>query len=173
MPVEVALIIEPAIDFTTLLGITHEALRRNIASAADASHRRLSLSEKYLTCLASLRNEETTSISNSLSHVSFGVLVIADDRSLLDILQQTLGMSFVQAETVAPGMNMAVLTGTLEQWRDAVAAGTDRTASPAVRTCYSKILLLFDHAGLTAIWSDYDRSTLPNRSGFLLEPRRV
>ncbi len=169
MPVEAVLITAPAIDFTTLLGLTHQALGYSIASVADANHRKMVDAEKFLSCLAAFKQEFGEITPNLLSHVSFSVLVIAEERDLLDILERTSGMSFVRADTTAPNVNVAVLTGTLAQWRDAVASGTQEAIPPAVRTCYSKILLLFDRAGLTSVWSNFERRTSPDRSGFLLE----
>jgi hypothetical protein len=94
--------------------------------------------------------------------------VIAEERDLLNILERTSGMSFVRAETTAPNVNLAVLTGTLAQWRDAVVSGTDEATPPIVRTCYSKILLLFDRAGMS--WNNFERHSAPDRNGFLLKP---
>ena len=85
----------------------------------------------------------------------------------MDILERTSGMSFVHAETTAPNVNIAVLTGTLAQWRDAVVSGTDQATPSTVRTCYSK--MLFDRAGLTSVWNNFERTTAPDRSGFLLK----
>ena len=168
MPVEAVLITGPAIDFSTFLTITHDALEYSIASAADASHRKMVDAEKFMSCLAGFKEEFGEITPNLLSHVSFSVLVIAEEGDLLDILERT-AMAFVRAETTAAGVNLAVITGTLAQWRDAVAAGTDEATPPTVRTCYSKILLLFDRAGLTSVWSNFERHTAPDRSGFLLE----
>ena len=172
MPVEAVLISGPAIDFSTLLSLTHDAMGYSIAGVADASHRKMVDAEKFLSCLAAFKEEYGEITPNLLAHVSFSILVIAAERDLLDILERTSGMSFVRAETTAPNVNVAVLTGTLAQWRDAVAAGTTEAAPSIVRTCYSKILLLFDRAGLTSVWSDFDRRTAPDRSGFLLEDKR-
>ena len=166
MPVEAVLITGPAIDFATLLTLTHQATGKNIASNADASHRKLVDAEKFLSCLAALKGEPEIT-SNLLAHASFTVLVIAEERDLLDILERTSGMSFVRAETAVSSVNLAVLTGTLAEWRDAVACGTDETAPSTVRTCYSKILLLFDRAGLSSVWDRFERHT--DHSGFLLE----
>ena len=170
MPVETALIIQPAIDFTTFLGLAHEALGYNLAGAADASHRKMVDAEKFLSCLAAFKDESAEITTNLLSHVSFGVLVIADERSLFDVLQVVSGMPFVRA-LAAPRVEMAIISGTLRQWHDAVASGTDETTPPNVRTCFSQILLLFDRAGLTSTWSDFERGMALDRSGFLLERR--
>src|SRR3972149_6136218 len=173
MPVEAVLITKPAIDFESLWRLTYEALGYNIAGAADASGRKMVDAEKFLMCLAALKDESAEIITaNLLCHVSFSVLVIADKRDLLDILEMTSGMSFVCAETTAPDVDIVVLTGTLSQWKIAVASGTNEDAPPTVRACYSKILFLFDRAGLTSVWQDYDRTTARDRSGLLLEDRR-
>ncbi len=169
MPVEAALITVPSIDFTTLLSLTHGALGYNIADNADASHRKLADAEKFLSCLAALKEDGGEITPNLLPHVSFTLLILADERDLLDILERASGMSFVRADTTAPGVSLAVVTGALGQWKEAVASGVGEAATPAVRICYSKILLLFDRAGLTAVWNDFERRPAPDHSGFLLE----
>ena len=173
MPVEAVLITEPAIDFTTFLSVTYEALGYNIAGAVDSSGLKMVDAEKFLMCLAALRDESAKIITaDLLCHVSFGVLVIADKRDLLAILEMTSGMSFIHTETTVPNVDIVVITGTLLQWKTAVASGTNEDAPPTVRACYSKILLRFDCAGLTSVWQDYDRTTARDRSGLLLEDRR-
>lgn len=174
MPVEAVLIQQPAIDFTTLLTISGQALGHNIAKAADSSHRKMADAEKFLSCLSALRDEAVATLSpNLFSHVSFSVLLLADNYDLLDILECAAGMPFVRAETTAArDIDLCVITGTLQQWRDAVAAGTAQSSLPNVRLCYSKILLLFDRAGLAAVWNDYDKRPSADHSGFYLEDKR-
>jgi hypothetical protein len=157
MPVDAAFIAGPAIDFATLLSLTHKALGYSIANNADASHRKLADAEKFVSCLAEMKEEGGEITPNLLSHVFYSVLIAAEERDLLDILERTSGMSFLRADTMAAGINLAVVSGTLAQWKDAVAAGTSEATSPTVRTCYSKILLLFDRAGLTSVWSNFER----------------
>lgn len=169
MAVEAVLVTTPAIDFGTLLNLAHDALGYNLASAADASHRKLVDAEKFLFCLAALKEEDSAITPKLLAHVFFSVLVIADERDLMDILEQTCEMSFVRAETTVPNVNLAVLSGTLAKWKEAVLSGTNEAAPATVRTCYSKILLLFDRAGLSAVWNNFERRTAPDRSGYLLE----
>jgi hypothetical protein len=170
MFVETVLIIAPAIDFATLLSLAHETLGYSLAAAADASPRKLSDAETFLVCLAALKDESAEITSNLLSHVSFSVLVIAEERDLLDILERTSGMAFVRAKTTARNVNVAVLTGTLAEWKNAVASGTNENASVTTRTCFSKILLLLDRVGLTSVWSDFERQA--DCSGFCLEDKR-
>jgi hypothetical protein len=170
MPVNVALIAQPSIDFNTLLGITHEALGRNIAANADNAHRKVSPSEKFVMCMASMTSQDQIT-ANLLSHVSFTILIIIDDYSVLDIINVASGMSFISTDSDVSGCSLVVMTGTLAQWRDAVASGTSRSAINAVRNCYSKILVLFDQLGLSNVWRDYDRSS--DRQGYYLEYNNV
>jgi hypothetical protein len=168
MPVEAVLVSSPAIDFTTLLSLTYQALGQNIGNTADASHRKMVDAEKFLSCLAVLKDRSGEITKEILSHVSFSVLVIADECDLADILDATSGMSFVHS-VPTPNIGIVVVSGTLQQWHDAVASGTKETALPTVRACYSKILLLCDRAGLTSVWSDFDRRMAHDHNGFILE----
>ncbi len=168
MPVEAVLITGPAIDFGTLLSLTHNAMGYSLAEAADSSARKMVETEKYLSCLAAFKEENSEITPNLLIHAYFAVLVMAEERDLLDILEYA-NMPFVRGDTMAPGVKISLLTGNLAQWRDAVAAATSEIVPPTVRTCFTKILLLFDRAGLSAVWSNFDRTTAPDRSGFLLE----
>lgn len=171
MTPEVVLIQQPAIDFATFLGLSHEALGYSPARACDASHRQLSDAERFLSCLAAVRDSKAPAgLSPSLlRHVSFSVLVAADERDLVDILQAAAGMPFVTTSTIRPRVQLAVVTGTLAQWRDAVVSGT--AAEGAVRACYCKALLVFERAGLSHVWHDFHKRTTPDKL-FLLEDKR-
>ena len=104
---------------------------------------------------------------NLLSHVSFSVFVVADERDMLDILERCAGMPFVTAETTVRGVTAAVVTGTLAQWRDAVAAGSVTKPSRPVRAGFNKVYGLFCGEGLN-VWSDYRAREAPDRT-LLLE----
>ena len=63
-------------------------------------------------------------------------------------------MAFVSAETLVRGVMAAVVSGTLAQWRDAVAAGCMRDAKPTVRIGFNKIYDIFCGANLD-VWGNY------------------
>jgi hypothetical protein len=166
---EVLLITTPAVDFRAFLGACLQVLGYSPVRAADASPRDLSAAEKFLSCLAALRDQKAPAglAANLLSHVSFSLLLIADERDLLDILERCAAMPFVTAETTVRGVTAAVITGTLAQWRDAVAAGSVREAEPSVRTGFNKVYGLFCGEGLN-VWGDYRTREAPDRT-LLLE----
>jgi hypothetical protein len=63
-----------------------------------------------------------------------------------------------------------VVSGTLAQWRDAVAAGTNVNTLAPLRDAYSKVLSIFERVGLLSAWSGFNRTS--DRNGFLLEDKR-
>lgn len=169
-----ALIQQPAIDFPSFLAACHEMLGYSPSRAADASRTRMSDSERFLSCLAAIRDQEApTGVTPSLlAHVSFSVLIAAEERDLIDILSIAGSMPFVASETVARDVFAAVVTGTLGQWRDAVVSGTNLHEDNNVRTCYCKVLLLFESVGLNRVWSDFTKKPGTDRLFYLEDKRK-
>jgi hypothetical protein len=163
------LVQQPTIDFGTFLGVSREALGYNPADSSDASQRDLSDAERWVSCLAAMTDPKAKAglMPTLLSHVQFSVLVVVDERDALGVFQVAAGMPFVVADTVQRGIMLAVLTGTLSQWRDAVKTGTAPENTPSVRAFYAKALLRFDEAGLGNVWQDFDRKTTPDRLLYL------
>lgn len=166
------LIQQPAIDFTTLLGLSHKMLGYNLAGRADQSHIR-SDSEKFISCLAALRDPNAPAgvTPNLLTHVSFSALIAADERDLIDILEAAAGMPFVSAETTMRGVMVAIITGTMAQWRDAVKSGASPAVEFPVRACYCQIMSLFEQVGLN-VWRDFQIKPHSDKTFFLEDKRR-
>jgi hypothetical protein len=160
---ECLLITTPAVNFRAFLSACLQVLGYSPARSSDAAPRELSESEKFLSCLAALRDQKAATglTPNLLSHVSFSVFVVADERDMLDILERCAAMPFVTAETTVRGVTAAVVTGTLAQWRDAVAAGSTRNVEPSVRAGFNKVYGLFCGAGLN-VWGDYRTREAPD-----------
>lgn len=165
---ECVLIQQPNVDFGAFLGISRDALGYSPAAASDASAKQQSDAERFLSCLAAMQDEKARAglLPSLLSHVSFSALIIADERDALGIFQASGGMPFVVTETVRRGLLLAVMTGTLAQWRDAVKTGSHPSQEQNIRACYSKLLLLFEQSGLN-VWQDFVRKTTPDRLLYL------
>jgi hypothetical protein len=161
----VLLVASPSVNFGGFVERCHQVMGYSPASAADASPLILSESARFLHCLAAMRDKEArVSVAPPrafLSHVSFSVFVVADERDLLDMLGCCVGMPFVKAETTVRGVMAAIITGTLAQWRDAVAAGCVRDAEQSVRIGFNKIRGLFSGENLD-VWSDYRMREAPD-----------
>jgi hypothetical protein len=92
---------------------------------------------------------------------------MADERDLVDILEAAAGLPVVTSETLARNVMLAILTGTLAQWRDAVVSGSTRTAEYNVRQTFCQIMALFEQAGLGKVWKDYQPKPLDDNTFFL------
>jgi len=158
MQADAVLIQQPSIDFAKFLGLSHKMFGYSPARSADASRKQLSDSERFLSCLAALKDDQApvSLPPHLLTHVSFSVLLAASERDLLDVLEYCAGMPFVAADTVARGIQAAVVTGTLAQWRDAVISGCQPEVEPTVRILFNKILGIFESANLK-VWNDCGR----------------
>ena len=166
---ECLLINTPKIDFPAFTGACLQVLGYSPMRAADATSREMPDAEKFLSCLAALRDKKAPAgfAANLLSHVLFSIFLVADDRDLLDILEHCSGMSFVTAETTVRAVTAAVVSGTLAQWRDAVAAGSTRTVESSVRAGFNKVYSLFRSLDLD-VWGDYRAHEAPDHT-LLLE----
>lgn len=170
----VALINQPAIDFQTFLGAAHQMFGYSPATASDNVRREQSDAERFLSSLAAMR-DKNASVGlppNLLSHVSFSVFIVCDDRDLIDILNAASGMPSVSAETQARGVIATVISGTLAQWRDAVKSGASPEVERNVRSCFCKIMAMFSRVGLDGIWKDFQAKSMPDQTFYLEDKRR-
>jgi hypothetical protein len=164
------LITTPAVDFDRFLTDGHKMTGRSLATSADSTRRQISDTEKFLSCLAVLNGDTGVGFPpRLLAHVSFSMLVWGDDRDLLDVFQ-LCGMPFVMTDTIARGIQAGVITGTLSEWRDAVASGLRQSIEPAVRHIFGQMLIRFEQSGLSAVWADFSKKASP--IGFYLEDKR-
>ncbi len=117
MKPEAVLITQPAIDFQTLLGLGRKVFDRHLGSATDTCRRNLSPSERFLSCLAAMRDPKAPLglARHLLAHVTFSVFIGADEEDMLDILERCPRMPAVVAETTVRGVQAALITGTLAQ----------------------------------------------------------
>lgn len=171
MTPEVLLIHRPAIDFQRFLGVSHKVLGYSLAATADQSHRELDDAERFLSCLAAMKDEPLPAfVPRLLSHVAFSVLLVADEADMVAILETCAAMPFVTAETVMRHIHAAVVSGTLAQWRDAVASGSVPAAAHNVRACFNRLHALFISEGLN-VWTDFRTREAPQQTFFLEDKR--
>lgn len=172
MAADALLIQIPCVDFGVFLGLCQQALGYSPSEVVDASPVRRSEPERFLSCLAALWDRQAPAGMplRLLSHISFSVLVAADERDMLDILQVVSGMPFVVTETLMRSVQLAVITGTAAQWRSAVKAGSSCDVGLNVRALFNRVMVLFESAGVS-LWKDYECRPMQDHT-FLLEDKR-
>lgn len=170
----VVLIVKPAVDFDAFISISHQLLGYNPASAVDQSRAGHCDIERFISCLAALRDTNAPAglAPNLLSFAHFGFLIAADERDLIDIIECAAGIPLVCADTVSRGVIEAVFVGSLTQWRDAVKTGTNPTLEHNVRTCFCQIMDAFGRIGLGKVWNDCQVKPMGDKTFFLEDKRR-
>ena len=171
MTPNVVLIQTPITDFTTLLTVTKQALGYNVVASVDASPVQRTDAERFLSCLASMQDRDAKPglAPHLLSHVSFSLLIAADDTDTLPILSVT-EMPFVVVDTRVRGVQLAIVSGTLAAWHDAVKHGSSRYVSASVRLAFNRIREVFIAANIN-VWKDC--SVIRQTDGtLLLEDKR-
>lgn len=173
MPATVVFIQEPGYDFNLLLSACHDGLGYSPAAKIDQSRIKHSDVERFLNCLASIRDADAPAgvTPNLLHFASYTALLAAEERDLTDILEASSGMSFVTADTKHRGICLGIVHGSLAQWRDAVVSGCSASAMPNVREHYGKVMALFHARNLGWVWKDYTAKQMPDKT-FLLEDKR-
>ena len=170
---DAVLIQVPSIDFRTFIGLSHKVLGRSPAAPSDACRRELSDAERFLSCLAALRDERApVGLSpHLLQHVSFSAFIGADERDMLEILQLCAAMPFVVVETIVRGVQAAVVTGTLSQWRDAVVSGCSQRL-PYARAALLQQVARPVHGRRPKCVGRLHASQPPDQTFLLLEDKR-
>lgn len=163
-------IAEPAVAFDTLLTACNEALDHKVTVGVDSTAKKLSDSERFLSILAAIRDAKAPVglPPNLLVHVSYSVLTVASEPDMIDILEACSGMPFTYAETKIRGVLISIITGTMQQWRDAVVTGTKHYQT-VIRAGFNQIHDLFVQAGLCQIWNDYEQKIQDDGTYVLLE----
>ena len=166
------LITKPNIDFNTLLGLSSQLLGYSPAHRVDEIPFVLSDTQRFLECLAAVHSEEAeaSGLPYLLSHVSFSVLAVADTRDMLDILQDASGMPFVVSETEDRAAQLAVITGTLAQWKVSVKSGMSMWSTHNVRVFFNRVMAAFQASDID-VWRDCERRPMADRTLYLEDKR--
>jgi hypothetical protein len=173
MQPEILIVQRPDVDFPTYLAVAMKVLGHSPASAADASPHQLTTASRFLSCLAAMKNSEAEVGLNPklLAHVMYSVLVVADEPDILDMMECTGGMPFVTTETIARGVLLAIMSGSLAQWKLAVVAGSTPEMSPGVRFAFNQIQKQFQSESIN-LWADYQQRQAADHVTFLLDDKR-
>jgi hypothetical protein len=164
------LIQQPVISMDTLMGACSQMFDHNVAEAVDRDQRKLADAEKFLSVLEAMRQPGAPVglPPDLLGHVTFSVLTVGSMWDMLDFVAVCSGLPQVLADTKERDIIVVVTTGTLGQWRDAVALGCSERQKPLIRESFNQIHSVFVSNGLTSVWRDFDQRTSTDQQTFLL-----
>jgi len=161
---------QPAVAFSELLSACNEILDHSVTTSVDSTVKKLSDSERFLSILSAMRDKNAPAClpPHLLTHISFSVLILSNENDMLDILEACGGMPFTYAETKRSGILVAVVTGNVQQWRDAIVTGTQHKHSE-LREGFNQMHNLFVEVGLHQVWEDFEQKPQDDGTYLLVE----
>lgn len=109
------LIQSPRVDFAKFLQTCEKLLPHRPAALSDASPRRLSELERWLSCLAGFRATDDIE-SDVARHAMLSVLIWAPHDQLREFVE-LCGLPHITTHTVNFAFSAAVVSGTLYHWQ--------------------------------------------------------
>jgi hypothetical protein len=150
------LVTQPALSIENLALACSQLFNHRVSEGIDNSPRKLCDAERFLSIIDAMREPGAPASlpPDLLKHVTFSVLTVADEMDMITVLEICSGMFVTLAETKGRGIMVAVITGTLKQWRDAVIAGCNKRVIYEVRAGFNQIHSLFVGTGLGDAWKN-------------------
>ncbi len=172
----VLLAISTSMDLVHFLPAARKVLGYSPAKAADSVAVPLQDTAHQLACLAAFKDEHaSTSLRASpycLKLFQMGFFIVADERDMLEILE-VVAMPFVITESLARGVDAAIISGSLAQWRDAVkmACHPRTQLARGARHAFNSIYKLLCDQGLKEMFNGLKVLEQSDHT-FLLEDKR-
>ncbi len=169
----VALILLTKLDSETFLPLSRKVLGYSPASHADSLTIPLKELAHSVACIASFKHEDNSPLLGvespffNLFHAGF--LIAADERDMIEILEFT-AMAYTRTETLSRGIEAAVISGSLPQWRDAVKLSCS-LAGPrpprGVRHAFNSVYNILLNNGMQSLFAGLQVTNLQDKTFFL------
>lgn len=166
----VALVQFSYLDLGKFIKIARLTLDKNPASTPDSAGFDPPL--HHALCVAALMGDispKSEECRDILSLLQAGFMFAVDDRYTAEVLS-VASMASILVPTVERGVELAFVSGTLLQWREALVRGSSRKVSMAVRDIYNKVFREFKTARLSGAF-DLKIVQQPDQT-FLLEYKK-
>lgn len=164
-------------DWATFLKVAQEGTGYNPLRGVDSLGRELSDPAKFIAALSAFQDRSElerpiAAIRESRSvqrHLFYQFLLIADADTVREALERT-DINITSAPSTN-GLEIALMSGTLQQWRDATLECCTQTAPYNLRFAFDGVVIHFERLGLQDLWHDWRKRALPDQT-FLIEHKK-
>ena len=160
--IAVKLVMFSAYNTDVYLQIARSVLGHGIATRADAES--TSDETHNMLCVAGLVDGMLDDVEQ-LYYAAYGVA--ADERDMPEIIQVG-GLSHIWVDSTERGVRVAVMSGSLPAWRDAICRGCRPGCGSEVRKVYNKVYIDLTQRSLDSIFEGAVRRPQEDNT-FLLE----
>jgi hypothetical protein len=163
-------------DLAHFLPLSRDILGYSPAKAADGVTVPLQDLPHQLACVAAFKDEQTLptvrAAAPQFDLFYAGFLIAADERDMLEVLE-VASLPFTYTNTLIRGVDAAIISGSLSQWRDAVklACHPKTNLSRGAHYTFSVIYQLLCKEGLKGMFDDL-QATKQSDHTLLLERKR-
>lgn len=150
-----------------IVKVAKEVLDKSISSEMDGEIKPLVLLSKFFN-----GDDELKGIREAgalLRHLSYGFIVIDTVDTITRLVSET-SVNFKIEDSIKIGIQVAVLSGTMEQWRESLINCLSASSTLEVRIVMNEIMTYFDSIGLHHIFAYYRRRKLTDTT-FVLEDK--
>ena len=159
------------VDWNAYLQIARKVLGRSITRSLDSANRPVKGPDGFIATLGEVINEGSnagTVMANAgslLRHFTYTFLCVMPNDVLWDVMEET----DLVITSVPLGMNrLAIITGTLHEWRTAIIDECSEAATQGLRLFLNQVLFHLEKEGLNTIWFMYRKVPQPDQT-FALE----
>lgn len=160
---ELVPIVIPQIDWKTYLSVAQMILGESVSTDFDSA--RLPVGSRAFVTSVNTLSETLPALdidSPALRHLHYTFLLATIEGAYL-ALMETTKLDFTSSQSARPGVRVAIVSGTLQEWKNAVVA-CSHSPNQDVKAFGIKAKQYFDIADLGNMWTHYLRITQPDRS---------
>jgi hypothetical protein len=161
----------PSLDWDNYLKDVAELTGHSPTSSIDRSIIKWKDMAKYIISLGELKGDLEPNIalrtSPLLAHLFFSFLIDTSASTMFKIMEMA-DLSVSAAVRTNPKGRVAVVSGSLKQWKEAVTNALASKHNPDILWIFKECHQTFCQLGLTAVWGDYRKIPVTGTT-YLLE----
>lgn len=160
--IAVKLVMFSAFDMNTFLPIARQAVGHGVSARADSEV--IGTEAHNMMCVAGLVDGELEDVDQLYSAA---YMIASDERDMPDIIQ-TAGMPHIWVDSQTRGIRVAILAGSIPEWRDAIRRGCSARTAIEVRKVFNRVATDLTQRSLDGILGKTVKRTQSDGT-FLLE----
>lgn len=152
------------VDWSTMIAMTQNVLGDSPTRGLDSCGISTDKPAAFSACLG-FDNDPLGTLRNNrhvLEHSMASFLAVLESETLLEI--SGLSRLRIIHQEVRRHEVLAVLTGTMREWLDAIITGSRKECTYECRRCMNACQALFVSSGFGSLWDSYSKQTLPDET---------
>lgn len=172
--VKVFPITQTIVNWREYLSLAQSVLGHSVSDSLDARRMPADNAAAFIVTLDELCHDKICNptmvlreAGALLRHVAFGFLIVGPSQVFYD-LRENSTLSVTSALTPKDGFKIGVVTGNMEEWRNAIINCANDRTSFELRTLVNQCMLCLEQAGLGEVWANFQKTSMRDKTFRLL-----